>query len=99
MGNTCVKPSSMADVEAEAAAAGQVHGVPPSASAAKLAAAGASKSSSEAADSIPAAAASPKPPAGSKDEPHPRNKKCCFAEGPAIEWQIPAQAAAGPAQP
>lgn len=104
MGNACVRPSTFSQVDVgDAAAPGQqVQQSPPSA--AKLAAA--RESSSQAAEASQAAPLSPRPPSGSKTNaaPRPGQKKCCFAEGPATEWQIPAaaesqQSAASTAQP
>lgn len=100
MGNACVKPPSLGQVEADVGQPDSAASSPPSAAAAPAAVAG--KASSKAAGSIPAAPPSPRPPAGSKgSSPSPRpaqHKQCCFAEGPATEWQIQAPEA-GPAQP
>lgn len=101
MGNSCVKPPSLGQVEADIGQPDAAYSSPPSA-AAVAAAAVASKASSKAGGSIPASPPSPRPPAGSKGpSPSPRpaqHKQCCFAEGPATQWQIHA-AEPGPAQP
>lgn len=90
MGNACGKPSSLAQVEAEDAVVQQS---PPSAAKQEAA----QESSSKAGGDVQAAPLSPRPPSGkSKAAPRPGQKKCCFAEAPATEWQIPA-AEAGPA--
>ncbi len=92
MGNACVKPSKFA-VEAENSIKQQQS----PASATKQEAV--RESSTAAGGDVQAAALSPRPPSGSKANaaPRPGQKKCCFAEGPATEWQIPA-AEAGPAE-
>lgn len=101
MGNVCVKDAQLAQVEASELAAvppdGSAVASPPSA--AKLAVAVASKSSSKAAKSKQTPPGSPRPPSGSKGPTSPRagHKKICFAEGPATEWQIPAEQAAADA--
>jgi hypothetical protein len=99
MGNVCVRAAQLAHVEAAEADPVQTQSAPAPASAAAV-----SNSSPKAADTTQAAPTSPRPPKGSRGgaSPRPAPKKCCFAEGPATEWQIPAadaQPAASPAQP